>query len=49
LAVRYPLAEAWLAVPLVLAFIATWIGLMRVDPYASTVHQPLEVHRASGS
>jgi UDP-GlcNAc:undecaprenyl-phosphate GlcNAc-1-phosphate transferase len=49
LAVRYPLAEAWLAVPLVLAFIATWSGLLRVDPYAVTVHQTIEVHRARGS
>jgi UDP-GlcNAc:undecaprenyl-phosphate GlcNAc-1-phosphate transferase len=49
LAVLYPLAEAWLAVPILLAFAVTWAGLLRVDPYTSRVHQPLEVHSARNS
>lgn len=44
LAVRYPLSEAWLALPIVVAFVITWAGLLRVDPYASTVDHALEVH-----
>jgi UDP-GlcNAc:undecaprenyl-phosphate GlcNAc-1-phosphate transferase len=44
LAVRYPLSEAWLALPVVVAFVITWAGLLRVDPYASTVDHALEVH-----
>jgi UDP-GlcNAc:undecaprenyl-phosphate GlcNAc-1-phosphate transferase len=48
LALRYPLSEAWLAVPIVLAFVVAWGGLLRVDPYASTVHPALEVRHARG-
>ena len=49
LAVRYPLSEAWLAVPIVAAFVVTWARLLRVDPYASSVHLALEVQSASGT
>lgn len=45
LALRYPLAIAWLAIPIGLAFLAAWVGLLRVDPYASSVHSRLEVFR----
>jgi UDP-GlcNAc:undecaprenyl-phosphate GlcNAc-1-phosphate transferase len=45
LALRYPLAIAWLAIPIGLAFLAAWAGLLRVDPYASSVHSGLEVIR----
>ena len=48
LALRYPVAEAWLAVPLLLAFAVAWVALLRVDPYASTVHPVLEVRSAHG-
>lgn len=46
LAVRYPHADAWLAVPIMLALVIAWARLLRVDPYASSIHHPLEVHRA---
>jgi UDP-GlcNAc:undecaprenyl-phosphate GlcNAc-1-phosphate transferase len=49
LALRYPIADAWLAVPIVLAFVATWARLLRVDPYASIKHHVLEVHSARGA
>lgn len=48
LAVRYPISDAWLAVPIVLALVVSWARLLRVDPYATTVDRPLEVHRAEG-
>ena len=48
LALRYPLSEAWLAVPIVVAFVLAWGGLLRVDPYASTIHPALEVRHARG-
>ena len=48
LAIRYPLSVAWLAVPLVLAFVVAWVGLLRVNPYVSAIPQTLEVHRAHG-
>ena len=48
LAVRYPLAEAWLALPILAAFVIAWARLLRVDPYASAVHPMLEVHSARG-
>jgi UDP-GlcNAc:undecaprenyl-phosphate/decaprenyl-phosphate GlcNAc-1-phosphate transferase len=47
LALRYPVADAWLAVPIVLAFVLTWARLLRVDPYASIKHHVLEVRNAS--
>jgi len=46
--VRYPLSEAWLAVPIVVAFVVAWGGLLRVDPYALTTHPALEVRHARG-
>jgi len=45
LALLYPLAEAWLAVPIALAFVAAWAALLRVDPYASSVQTRVEVYR----
>src|SRR5260370_39566691 len=39
LALLYPLDEAWLAVPIALAFVAAWVLLLRVDPYANA-NQP---------
>jgi UDP-GlcNAc:undecaprenyl-phosphate/decaprenyl-phosphate GlcNAc-1-phosphate transferase len=48
LALRFPLPEAWLAVPIMVAFAVAWAGLLRVDPYASTVHTAIEVHHARG-
>ena len=49
LALRYPLPESWLAIPIVLAYVFAWAGLLRVDPYTSAVHHGLEVHGAKGS
>lgn len=46
LALRYPLPDAWLAVPIVLAFVAAWAGLVRVDPYVGAVQPSLEVRSA---
>ena len=48
LAVRYPVAEAWLAVPIVLGFVLVWARLLRVDPYSAAVHHALEVRSAPG-
>jgi UDP-GlcNAc:undecaprenyl-phosphate GlcNAc-1-phosphate transferase len=48
LALRYPLGEAWLALPIVFGFAAAWVGLLRVNPYASTVQPVLEVQHARG-
>jgi len=45
LALLYPLTEAWLAVPIALAFVAAWGALLRVDPYASGVQPRVEVYR----
>jgi UDP-GlcNAc:undecaprenyl-phosphate GlcNAc-1-phosphate transferase len=42
-AVRYPLTDAWLAVPIGLAFLGVWGGLLRVDPYTSAMRPRLEV------
>jgi UDP-N-acetylmuramyl pentapeptide phosphotransferase/UDP-N-acetylglucosamine-1-phosphate transferase len=45
LALLYPLPQAWLAVPIALAFVAAWAVLLRVDPY-SVANQPrIEVYR----
>lgn len=44
LAARYPLPDAWLAVPIGLAFVAVWVGLLRVDPYTSAMRPRLEVY-----
>jgi UDP-GlcNAc:undecaprenyl-phosphate GlcNAc-1-phosphate transferase len=44
LAERYPVAEAFLAVPLGLAFLGAWVGLLRVDPYTSAMRPRLEVY-----
>jgi UDP-GlcNAc:undecaprenyl-phosphate GlcNAc-1-phosphate transferase len=45
LALLYPLAEAWLAVPIALAFVAAWGLLLRVDPYAMAAKPTIEVYR----
>jgi UDP-GlcNAc:undecaprenyl-phosphate/decaprenyl-phosphate GlcNAc-1-phosphate transferase len=45
LALLYPLAEAWLAVPIALAFVAAWALLLRVDPYAIANQPRIEVYR----
>jgi UDP-GlcNAc:undecaprenyl-phosphate GlcNAc-1-phosphate transferase len=45
LALLYPLAEAWLAVPIALAFVAAWALLLRVDPYAVANQPKIEVYR----
>jgi UDP-GlcNAc:undecaprenyl-phosphate GlcNAc-1-phosphate transferase len=37
LANLYPLAEAWLAVPIGFAYLAVWLRLLRVDPYIARV------------
>jgi UDP-GlcNAc:undecaprenyl-phosphate GlcNAc-1-phosphate transferase len=44
LAARYPLPDAFLAVPLGLAFVGVWVGLLRVDPYTSAMRPRLEVY-----
>lgn len=48
LALRYPLVEAWLAVPIVFAFATAWAALFRINPYASTVQPTLEVQHVHG-
>jgi len=48
LAVRYPLGDAWLSVPIVIGFGLAWIGLLRVDPYPISVPKALEVQHAQG-
>ncbi len=45
LALLYPLAEAWLAVPIALAFVAAWAVLLRVDPYVTANQPRIEVYR----
>jgi UDP-N-acetylmuramyl pentapeptide phosphotransferase/UDP-N-acetylglucosamine-1-phosphate transferase len=45
LALLYPLAEAWLAVPIALAFVVAWGVLLKVDPYAATNQSRIEVYR----
>lgn len=46
LALLYPLAEAWLALPIALTFVVAWAVLLRVDPYATAANQPrVEVFR----
>jgi UDP-GlcNAc:undecaprenyl-phosphate/decaprenyl-phosphate GlcNAc-1-phosphate transferase len=45
LALLYPLAEAWLAVPIALAFVVAWAVLLRVDPYAASNQSRIEVLR----
>jgi UDP-GlcNAc:undecaprenyl-phosphate GlcNAc-1-phosphate transferase len=40
LAGGYPLAEAWLAVPLGIALLGAWVGLIRVDPYRAADSKP---------
>ncbi|MFI5387647.1 MAG: MraY family glycosyltransferase, partial [Fimbriimonadales bacterium] len=48
LAIRYPLSEAWLAIPILAAFVIAWARLLNVDPYVSELPHTLEVHRARG-
>lgn len=43
LAGRYPLAEAWISVPLAALLLAGWLRLLRVDPYSSGVDSRPEV------
>lgn len=45
LALLYPLSEAWLAVPIALAFVAAWAVLLRVDPYPVANQPRIEVYR----
>ena len=45
LALLYPQAEAWLAIPIALAFVAAWAVLLRVDPYAVADQPRVEVYR----
>ncbi len=45
LALLYPLAEAWLAVPIALAFVVAWGVLLKVDPYAASNQSRIEVYR----
>jgi UDP-N-acetylmuramyl pentapeptide phosphotransferase/UDP-N-acetylglucosamine-1-phosphate transferase len=45
LALLYPQAEAWLAVPIALAFVVAWAVLLRVDPYAASSQSKIEVYR----
>jgi UDP-GlcNAc:undecaprenyl-phosphate GlcNAc-1-phosphate transferase len=45
LALLYPQTEAWLAVPIALAFVAAWALLLRVDPYAIANQPKIEVYR----
>jgi len=45
LALLYPLAQAWLAAPIALAFVAAWVLLFRVDPYAIANQPRIEVYR----
>lgn len=45
LALRYPQPDAWLAVPIALAFVAAWGLLLRVDPYAVARQPKIEVYR----
>jgi UDP-GlcNAc:undecaprenyl-phosphate GlcNAc-1-phosphate transferase len=48
-ALRYPLPDSWLALPVGVAFVVAWAILLRVDPYASAaVNHGLEVHSARG-
>jgi UDP-GlcNAc:undecaprenyl-phosphate GlcNAc-1-phosphate transferase len=46
-ALRYPHHDAWLALPIGVAFVIAWARLLRVDPYASAAaNHGLEVHGA---
>jgi UDP-GlcNAc:undecaprenyl-phosphate GlcNAc-1-phosphate transferase len=46
-ALRYPRPDAWLALPIGVAFVVAWARLLRVDPYASAAaNHGLEVHGA---
>jgi UDP-GlcNAc:undecaprenyl-phosphate GlcNAc-1-phosphate transferase len=44
LAISYPSSQAWLALPMGLAFIAAWAGLLRVDPYVAVAKPRVEVY-----
>ena len=46
LALQFPLASAWLALPMGVAFVAAWLALLRVDPYAASLHPRVEVYNA---
>jgi len=45
LALLYPQTEAWLAIPIALAFVVAWAVLLRVDPYAARNQSRIEVYR----
>jgi UDP-GlcNAc:undecaprenyl-phosphate/decaprenyl-phosphate GlcNAc-1-phosphate transferase len=45
-AVRYPLDEAWLAVPIGVAILGAWVALLRVDPYTVALQPKIEVLNA---
>ena len=42
-AVRYPLDDAWLAVPIAVAFLGIWVALLRIDPYSVGLQPRIEV------
>ena len=48
LAISYPASQAWLALPIGLSFVAAWVGLLRVDPYAGAVQPRVEVYGGHG-
>jgi UDP-GlcNAc:undecaprenyl-phosphate GlcNAc-1-phosphate transferase len=48
LALRYPVPDAWLALPIVVAFVIGWTQLLRVDPYSLAVPHALEVRIGRG-
>jgi len=43
LAGRYPLNEAWLAVPIAVAYLGAWLRLLSIDPYSAGVDSRPEV------
>jgi UDP-GlcNAc:undecaprenyl-phosphate GlcNAc-1-phosphate transferase len=45
-AVRYPLDEAWLAVPIGVAVFGLWVALLRIDPYSVALQPKIEVYGA---
>jgi UDP-GlcNAc:undecaprenyl-phosphate GlcNAc-1-phosphate transferase len=48
LAIRFPLADAWLAVPVLVAFVIVWVRLLLVDAYKTAAQPALEVRSAHG-
>jgi UDP-GlcNAc:undecaprenyl-phosphate/decaprenyl-phosphate GlcNAc-1-phosphate transferase len=48
LAASYPLAQAWLAVPIVVFGGVAWLWLLRIDPYSAKI-QLVEAREATGA